>query len=87
MRVYCSDFFARDIGKWIEFQPRPVLFDDRNGRPRSALKAFSAIEPCAKRRERPRQGLNLADTTARIRISEPQFAIGVFVRQRLLRGA
>ena len=54
MRVYCSDFFARAIGKWVEFQPGPVLFDDRNGRPRSALKAFSAVEPCAKRRERPR---------------------------------
>src|ERR1700751_5103407 len=39
------DVLSRDIGEGIEFQPRAVLFDDRNLRAQAALKALAPVDP------------------------------------------
>ena len=78
------EFLARDIGEGIELQPRAVVLDHRNVGARIALEALAAVEPGRERLQRTRQRLDLADTAAGVGIGEPEVAVGILARQRLL---
>ncbi len=78
------EFLARDIGEGVELQPRAIILDHRNVGARIALKALAAVEPRTERLQRTRQRLDLADAAAGVWIGEPEVAVGIFARQRLL---
>src|SRR5260221_1151794 len=83
-RVDRLDLFARDVCEWIEFQPDAVILDDRNRGTQAALKAFAPVDPGPERRQCPLERLHLPDPAAGIAIGDPQFAIPILARQRLL---
>ena len=61
-----------------------VILDDGNDRARAALESLAAVDPCRERRQRTLERLDLADTTAGIRIGEPQFIVGIMLHEILL---
>src|SRR3979411_3507677 len=83
-RVDRLDLFAGGVCEWIEFQPDAVILDDRYRGAEAALKALAPVDPGAERRQRPRQRLDFPYPAACIGIGEPQFAIRILARQRLL---
>src|SRR5215218_10819358 len=80
------EFLARNIGEGIELQPCTVVLDYWNAGARAALEALAAVEPRIERLQRPRQRLDLANTAAGVGIGEPEVAVGILARQRLLGG-
>src|SRR5260370_13956565 len=47
------DFFARDVGEWVEFQPDAVFLDYRNRGAEPAPNTLASVEPTLETRQCP----------------------------------
>src|SRR5271163_1085873 len=55
------DRLARYVGKWIEFQPGAILFNDWNRRTQARLIPLASIDPGRKRLQRSLQRLHFSN--------------------------
>src|SRR5215813_9426618 len=83
-RINRLDVLARDIGEGIELEPRTVFLDDRDCGARATLEALAAADPGREGLECPRQRFDLANAAAGVGIGEPEIAVRILRRERLL---
>src|SRR5262249_25040734 len=78
------DPFARDIGEGIELQPSAVLLDHGDVGAQSALETLATVDPGIEGLQRALERLHFTDAAAGVGIVEPELAVGILARQRLL---